>query len=297
VRKKALIDSYIASGFYDAAHAEALSISAEYARLVLEACLKQEIERIVRNSHTTFLPATPENLFVAINEKRDREARELMRRGARVQWEYRHWQLLIKNMFGSSQMQLTINYMVDNHLLPVDDLDAEYFFASVCTVNTRLTQYLSKCPRIEAELLLLSDERKEACQAQFTYWKCRNLVDIVHQLNQLYGLDADIAFSNWDDGSFIDIVRTAGLLSCCVDSYLLHIRDTVLRPRNLSAFQTDLINQIKELVALYPDAATGDMLALAGRLRDRYHVNAFPIEPLATSWMFSSALRSLATAC
>jgi len=265
---KRYIESLLADGRYELAITMAHRISRDYGTLVATAALRNIVERNLEPATSSgkgavHLPVTPENLFASIYAANDTNTLYYLTRGARINWRDEHWRRAALSMFGSNVMQRSINFLLDNELVP-PTLGLEYLHASVNSINCRLSVCLANMPRVIAEFNALDEQQQQSLNALYLYWKCRNLAEIARDMQRLVTLERIFSLGSLLDDEFIRFVRLSDLFKCCTDDHVLYIRDHVLLRRAGGATTG---NRAAAPVAGNP---TGGMLAEIVDLVDRY---------------------------
>jgi len=241
---KRCVESLLAQGRHDIALELARRVSADYAALVSTATLRDIIDRrlnVTLNEETALLfaptqatrpafhkPATTENLFAAIYNNNDAETCYFLRNGVRIAWHLPHWRSLARKMFGRSDMRCSIDYLLNQHLVP-RNLGLEFFMAAVDSKNTRLAEYLSQLEHIARELHSQPIDQRETLGARFFYWKCRNMADIGVDLQRLVAIEYTFSTGQLNDLEFVQLVRNIGLLKCCADDLVVYLRNSVVK--------------------------------------------------------------------
>ena len=243
-------------------------VQTEVLRIILT-----HVDCSLRLSEQRTLP-TSDNLCDYIAENNDRGALALLKKGARLDYSTEKCRGVLSELFSSSVMPLTINYLIENELLPFD-LDLRYFLRSVNSPNVRLTSFLAsgRFPRIGEALL---NERTtyawEHFQMLFAYQTMRHLVQNMDDYDCIQQLATVINMNLLTSGEYVALVRSGRRFNCFADRHILDMRTSI--KANLRPYAKH--ECLKELDRMFVGDAllhTDDLLRFHTLLRQRPEYN------------------------
>ncbi len=149
-------------------------------------CVLQLLEKQQETHAFVHLP-TSDNVQRLLVQRDDRGLRDLLECGAPMLSLTQ-----LADLF-SAEMPYTINYLLDNCLIPYALLRGAHFEACINTPNVRLVRYLvSHAPGVIAHIAAQSEAQRMRYQAAFFYWNVRSCVGHYNDAESLRSLKACI---------------------------------------------------------------------------------------------------------
>jgi hypothetical protein len=234
VRLRARIEMLVRKGdFYMALKKAATSEDAEFRDMIETLCFRRLLEWQAEWLDRALVDTLPtmDNLCALIEAQRDLEARELLRRGARLERNTARTRGVLLQLFASERMPRTIEYLASNNMLQLETLNIDHFMYSLCSPNVWLTRLLARQPAIRRALLSLSPARRANLQTLSMWWTARHLLDVLcgHEAMRMLMRSRNVA--GLSDHEFIDLLRMFNVLTHIDDAYILE------RRRNVDASQ------------------------------------------------------------